>query len=169
MDVIKGHREMGGLVGYEFELTHLTDEHARFVVEEWSKVHLSRAAKDESEMDYVGIVDSDWDRFCAYSQVMASVEKSVLDTLSPEEIAELKTIYYIGRERLFSEVYEKHLEGALKAHHLATSLAGEIRYLMTKTNLLDALACGVEILGRRRLAAELRFLRPVLRTAVDFL
>jgi hypothetical protein len=31
---------------------------------------------------------------------------------------------------------------------------------MTKTNLLDALTRGFEILGRRRLAAELRAMRP---------
>jgi hypothetical protein len=156
VDVIKGHREMGSLVGYEFELTYLTDEHARFVIEEWSKAHLPRTADDHSEMGYP---NRNWDGFRAYFGTLAAAEKSVIETLLPEEIADLETVFYIGRERLFSETYGERLKATLKEHCLA-NLASEVHHLMTKTNLLDALARGIEILGRRRLAAELRGMRP---------
>ncbi len=162
VDVIKGHREMGGLVGYEFELAHLADEHARLAIEEWSNAHPPRLAGNDLGIDYF---DHDWDKMSAHFQIIAAAGKSVLDTLSPEEIADLETIFYIGRERLFCEVYDKRLEATLKEHRLAGDLAGEVHHMMTKPNLLDALARGIEILGRRRLAAELRALRPDLTAA----
>ncbi|TPK84169.1 DUF3775 domain-containing protein [Mesorhizobium sp. B2-4-13] len=154
VSIIKGHREAGSLVGFEFKLAHLTDEHAKFVIEEWIKAH---PATDRGEFDYF---NRDWDRFRKSMGDMAAAVKSVTDTLSPEEIADLETIFYIGRERMYCEGYDEQVKATLSEHRVAGNLMEEVRHLLTKTNLLDALVRGTEILGRRRLASELRALRP---------
>lgn len=157
VDIIERHRKMGSLLGHEFSLTYLTDDHALFVVREWSKIHPPRTGGDDLVIDFFDPARIRRSR--GERKARELVIESVLSALSPEEIADLETIFYIGRERYFCEVYERGLTGALKAQAGCDPLAS-VAHLMSKMNLLDALARGVEILGRPSLAASLRSLRP---------
>lgn len=156
IDIIKNHREMGSLVGCEYELAHLTDVHAIFVIEEWSKVHPHRPAGDDLGMDYF---NRDLAEIIEYRERVSGVVRAVVANVSLEEIADLETIFYIGRERHFCEQYTQRLEAVLKKLKNGGNLAVEVHHLISKTNLLDEVSRGMEILGRRSLAAKLRALR----------
>jgi hypothetical protein len=157
VEVIKRHREMGSLLGKEFPLTYLTDAHAILVIEKWSQAHPPRSTNIERGMDaLVSAFEEGRDYFSA----KAAVIQAVLEQLSPEEIDDVEAIYYIGRERWFCESYAERLEAAREQRLSSGDLPVKVNHLMTKTNLLECMACGIEILGRRRLAAQLRAMRP---------
>jgi hypothetical protein len=158
IDVIEGNREMGSLVGCEFRLAHLTDEHAEAVINEWSKVHPPRKSEDDLVVDLHDW--RDWDKMKEGWRALAAASKAILSILPSEEIADLETIFHIGREDAFCEVYDRLLRDTLTRHGNEGDLSCLVRYLLAKTSLLDAMARGVEILGRRRLAERLRGLRP---------
>lgn len=160
VDIIKNHREMGGLIGIEFNLAHLTDEHARQLIDEWSKVHPLHPAVEIICTDYF---DRDWDKMRKDIERAQAANEAVLRLLSPAEIADLETVYYIGRERIFCEHYERQIQVTLEKYRLRTDNKPQVAHLMAKTNLLHEVAQGMDILGRRRLAAELRAKRPDLK------
>ena len=95
-----------------------------------------------------------------YRDSIKSTVNAVIEKLTPEEIADLESMFYIGRERQFCERYEEQFERTAKKHIYAGNLAIDVYHLMSKTNFLEELSRGIEILGRRRLASELRALRP---------
>ncbi len=158
LDVIQKHRELGGVIGIEFDLAYLTDEHAHLVVTEWSKVHTPRCGEEANEFDYW---DRDWDKFREGQIVRRAAEETVAVALTPEEIADLETIFYLGRDGRFGfcEQYEDRLATRLKLtdHNKALHAVSDI---MSKTNLLMELIRGLRKLGRNRLADELQSLRP---------
>lgn len=155
---IERHREMGGLIGLEFPFAYMTDEHALFVAQEWSKLHPPRAESEDLSVDYF-----DTARLRSMNErgkVRTAVFEAVIATLSLEETADLETIFYVGRDAFPCEFYEKRLTVALRRQAVAGELAASVNHLLSKTNLLEALARGSDILGRRNLAASLRALRP---------
>lgn len=160
VDIIKNHREMGGLIGIDFNLVHLTDEHARQLIDEWSKVHPLHPAVETICTDYL---DRDREKMRKHIESAQATNEAVLHLLSPDEIADLEAIYYIGRERIFCEHYEMQLQVTLEKYRLKTDHKPQVAHLMSKTNLLHEVAQGMDILGRPRLAAELRAKRPDLK------
>jgi hypothetical protein len=136
----------------------LTDEHAEAVINEWSKVHPPRKSEDDLVVDLHDW--RDWDKMKEGWRALAATSKAILSILPSEEIADLETIFHIGREDAFCEVYDRLLRDTLTRHGNEGDLSCLVRYLLAKTSLLDAMARGVEILGRRRLAERLRGLRP---------
>src|SRR5262249_17784361 len=95
-----------------------------------------------------------------YGKNRLAIVEAMRATLSFEEIADLETIFYIGRDAFPCEFYEKRLTTALRRQAVRGEVAASVNHLLSKTNLLEALARGAEILGRRNLAARLRALRP---------
>lgn len=162
IDIIKNHRGMGSLLGTEFALTYLTDEHAQFVIQEWSKIHPPRGDEEDLGLDYFDT--SRFHRLGEERDTREAAIAAVIAKLSAKEIADLETIFYIGRERFFCEVYDQRLKSTLKAQASGDVLES-VAHLMSKMNVLDALARGVEILGRPSLATNLRALRPDLTRA----
>jgi hypothetical protein len=89
------------------------------------------------------------------SKIAARVNKSVVDRLSTEEIADLETIYYMGRDKVFAEHYQSFLERTAKAQRVTGNLVSRVHSLMEKTNFLTSLDRGLRRLGRPSLAERL--------------
>jgi hypothetical protein len=158
LDIIQANREMGSVLGLEFALAHLSDQNALFVVEQWCMRHPVRKPRDNLGLDYFG--ERDRETIVENRRVAQDVNQRVVEALTPDEIADLEVIFYIGRERLFCESYEAKLSSTQKEHRLVGNLLGEVDHLMEKTNFLEAVARGITILGRPALARKLLEIRP---------
>ena len=163
VDQVKRNREMGVMIGLEKNLVHLSDQNALFVVEQWSKRHPARAAGDDLGTDY--FAEPDWDAISEHGQIARDVNQAVCKALTPDEVADLETIFYIGRDRVFCEEYEGLLELTREKHRLGGHLAEEVNHLMEKTNFLICFAAGIAKLGRPSLSSQLMGIRPDLASA----
>jgi hypothetical protein len=150
VDVITGNREMRCLIGLKTSLAHLSDQNALFVVGQWASLYPARLVGGGLRFVHVGEIG--WDDPVAEDQIIAKIA----EVLTPDEIADLETIYYIGRDAQFCEHYEQNLESTREQHRANGDLAMELNHLMDKTNFQEALASGVSKLGRPDLADELR-------------
>jgi hypothetical protein len=156
LDLIQRNREMGSRLGLEFPLAYLSDEQAVAAVQLWSRRHPPRPESDGA-IDYFA---RDWDKVIAQRKVNFEVNEEVLRLLSPEALADLEVIFYIGRERLFSEWYAPRLTATLKRYTLEKTPQEPVANLMGKMNLFTCLVRGMRILGRPSLAERLLKLRP---------
>lgn len=150
LNIIKQHRELGSFIGIEFPLEFLTDEHALYVISEWKKAH---PRQNSDKMEFTNIAASAFEEYFA---VKAAVCKAVLQSLSSDEIADLYSIFTIGRERCFCEYYDETLSETRKRCQKEDELPEMVNYLITKSCLPEDLAQGLEVLGRLKLAAEIR-------------
>ncbi len=80
--------------------------------------------------------------------------------IESDELADLETIFYLGRERLFGEHYAERLAQTKREHAVNVDPRGELHHLTSKGNLASAVAEGVSRLGRPSLAAQIRAWRP---------
>jgi hypothetical protein len=154
VNVIKVNRELKAVVGVETNLVHLSDDTALFVVEQWRRLH---PVNDEGEDVVLDCFDMK--RFEGMRERLA-LEKEVYDVLmsrlSPEEIADLHAVFYLGRNKEFSEYYEAMLERFKGQHALEKDLYSQIDQMMAKTNFLQAFRDGAARLGRLGLAERLK-------------
>lgn len=89
-------------------------------------------------------------------QTVAEVNAAITAALTPDKIADLHAIFYLGRDNRFCEHYDRLLEQAREQHRVANDLLSAVNHLMDKTNFRNAFAKGVARLGRPILAEELR-------------
>ena len=153
LDVIKANREMKALVGGETSLHFLPDDLLVWVVRQWRKRHPRREPNDDAT-----IVKFDKRTFEAMredARIMGEVVSAVEKRLTNEQIAELQTIYYLGRDRWFPEFYNEEVEMTIRQHTVENDLRKQIRHLMTKTNFLEAIIAALPRLGRPSLAARI--------------
>jgi hypothetical protein len=154
VDAIKTNRELRAAVGAETALAHLSDDTALFVVEQWRRLH---PVKDDGED--LGVDYFDMARFDAMKEHLA-LEKDVYGILAsrlgPEEIADLQTVYYLGRNKEFPEAYEALLGRFKQQQAVENDLFAQINQVMEKTNFLLEFRHGAARLGRLRLAERLR-------------
>lgn len=153
-DVIKKSPEMRLKIGLQSDLAYLTDAHAVFAIEQWALRHPPKAPGNPLGLDYFASraqLRTMLDR----TEVAGPVNDAIIATLSPDEIADLATIFQIGREKWFGEHYAEDLERTRKRHALGDSLWEPVNYLTEKTNLRDAVVRGMTILGRPDLAATI--------------
>lgn len=153
---IQDNREMAAIVGIENDLLHLTDDDVIWVVEQWRRIH---PVRDENEN--VGLILDYFDvsRFEGMKERLAleaQVIKAVKNRLSADALADLEAIFYVERDRIFTEYYPRRVDQALGKHAAADDPEQEIRHLIEKTNLLECLQRGVAKLGRLALAERLR-------------
>ncbi|MBZ9940133.1 DUF3775 domain-containing protein [Mesorhizobium sp. BR1-1-13] len=151
LNVIKTNREMKALLGEETALYHLSDDNVLFVAEQWRLRHRRR----EGGRNSLGFDYSDPERFAEMakeSRFAASLNQNVVEKLSSEEVADLQTIYYMGRDKVFAEHYQSVLERTAKTQRLASDPVLSVNHLMEKTNFLTSLAAGIRRLGRPSLA-----------------
>lgn len=64
-------------------------------------------------------------------------------------------MFYLDRDRVFSEYYEKMIAANLREHKTAADTRAAILHLMEKTNLLQCLQGAARKLGRLTLAGHL--------------
>jgi hypothetical protein len=89
-----------------------------------------------------------------YREVAGAIETR----LSPEALADLEAMFYLDRDRMFSEHYEWMVEYVLKEHAAAKGPTEQISRLMEKTNFLMCLQSAAAKLGRLGLAERLKAL-----------
>lgn len=164
LKVIEHHREMGVLIGLEFPLAHLSDTQTMFVIGEWTKVHPVRPPSADTDLGVDYFSKRDWAKQKARYATQAAVQKVLLDALTPDELADLEAIYYLGRGREFSESYVEMIAHAKASHPGADDRRDAVAHLMQKTNLAYCLAVGAERLGRPSLAQQIRSARPDVTT-----
>jgi hypothetical protein len=150
LNMIQAHREMGAEIGLSYQLAHITDEHAKLVIEEWLKRHPPQTELGFEPFSMRNI--KAWDES---HRIDRQVNEAIRDALSDEEIADLEVIFYLGRDRQPTEFYESSLARVLKKHALYADPLVAINHLMSKINFLRCFARGVERLGRPDLAGEL--------------
>jgi hypothetical protein len=153
---IRNSRPLAARVGLETELKHLGDEKAVAVLERWAQAHPQHAdSLDELGTDYFSC---DWDKV-AHARQAVELDEAVLQLLNLEELSDLQVLFYVGRDQVYGEHYDEELTRTVTKHRTEKSLSRAIHHLMSKTNLLDAVADGARAVGRPTLAAKLPAIR----------
>ncbi len=156
LHTIQGNREMAAIVGIENDLIYLTDDDVMWVAEQWRRVH---PVRDENENDGMGLDYFDASRFEGMQErlaLYAQVIEAIKGRLSADALADLEAIFYIERDRIFTEYYPQRVDQARKEHAVANDPEQEIRHLVEKTNLLQCLQRGAAKLGRPMLSERLK-------------
>lgn len=155
LDRIQDCRETRSILGLESPLVHLTDDDITFVVQQWRSLHPSiERDQDDSELDYF-----DPKRLSAMREDGArrkAAVDAISERLSASKLAELETMFYLDRDRVFVEEHEAEAERRVKGHAIASDPKGEILHLMEKINFLACLQSAAQRLGRLALAERLR-------------
>jgi hypothetical protein len=158
INVIERSREMRCLIGLESSLTHLSDQSALFTVEQWARLHPARRVSEAPGIRHLREIDME--AVVEHGRIAGEVNGEILRALTPDEIADLETIYYLGRDNRFCEHYESMLESTKQQHRATDDLAMEVDHLIEKTNFQEAVAHGVSKLGRPDLATRLLRIEP---------
>ena len=141
---------MKALLGGETTLHFLPDELLIWVVQQWRKLHPCRELNDVP-----AVVKFDEKALTARieaSRIYREMSAAVETRLTSQQVAELQTIYYLGRDEWFPEFYDQQIERTIEEH---ASTSEYIGHLMEKTNFLRALTRALPRLGRPSLAARL--------------
>lgn len=156
LNVIKTNREMKAILGSETDLLHISDDSIVWVIEQWRKLHPPRSAGDESGIDYFDPARFEGieERFALEREVIAALQEQ----LTIDEFADLEAIFYLGRDRWFSEHYEEYVDGVKKEYAVEPDPRVKIAHLMEKTNFLTAACEGLTKLGRLSLTERLAHL-----------
>lgn len=155
IDAIRKSRPLAASVGLEASLKYLSDEKAMEVLRLWVEANLLKEQSDDLGLNYF---DHDLEKYKEWANKTKRLDDAVREMLSVEEFADLETLYYLGRDRVYGEYYEHLLNKAVLAFGRNVASVN-IHHLMSKTNLLEAVADGVEKAGRTSLAERLRVLR----------
>jgi hypothetical protein len=153
LDVIKQNREMKALIGAESDLLHLSDDKIAWVIEQWRKVRPPREGDALHAFDYFG--DRIFEEMKEHSHAQAEVIAALQKHLTKDEVAELETIFYLGRDGWFPEGYDKYVTGVKRKQAVEKDSREQIAHLMEKTNFLTAVTKALSRLGRVSLSSKL--------------
>jgi hypothetical protein len=155
LDVIQSNREMKAIIGLETELLHISDDEIVWVVEQWRRLHPSQKDEDDGSLGIKlsdpAILEAMLEHSAVQQEVLAEVEKRI----TGDKLAEIDAMFYLSRDKLFSEHYEQRVERARKKHVAANNPKAQIAHLMTKTNFLHCVQQSAHKLGRLPLARQL--------------
>ena len=88
----------------------------------------------------------------------SDVKEILLAALANDEIADIDTVFYIGRDNQFSEHYDTMLAANKREHEVQGDRWIALYHVMSKTNFAQGLADGMDRLGRPDLASRVRAL-----------
>ncbi|WP_022699907.1 DUF3775 domain-containing protein [Oceanicaulis alexandrii] len=147
-------RELNQLIGEPRQLFHLTDEHAELVIKQWCRLHPNR----ESKGDIVGIdyLQRSHEEMVARREEEREVYANLLEALSNDEIADIDTLFYMGRDVRYGEHYEAMLEANKREHDITNDRMVSLSHVLSKTSFAHELAKGLDRVGRSDLAEHLR-------------
>lgn len=149
--IIEAHRELGALIGIQFNPVYLNPDSIGMAIQQWQFRHPARDAND------LGIDYFDPGRFealQAYLQVAQEVNKALIEKLSVDQLAELRALFYLGRNKVESEYYPRLLEQERRL--MAQDAMKTVDHLMAKTNFRVCLADGLDRIGCTTLALSVR-------------
>ena len=153
LDKMQEARELKAALGVETPLVHLTDDKAIFLAEQWKIIHPPREPSD------LGIDFFDPDRFeklFENDEQEKEALKKIEAEITVDELADAETIFYLARDRGYTEYYEEALERKKREFQARNDISAEIRDLTQKTSFLMMLEAGVRKLGRLALAERLQ-------------
>lgn len=150
---IQETRELAGLIATESDLVHLTDQKAKFLLEQWEKLHPPLGPDEAPNLDYFG--ERDWDAIMKRRTAEVQVIAEIIEEFSEEEFADAETIFYLARDGVFAEFYEKLLERKKAEFRVQGNFPLKIHDLMSKTNFRRCFVKGLRTVGRLGLSARL--------------
>jgi hypothetical protein len=148
---IEKHREFSANIGLEIPLQALTTDVVRKVVLEAYEVQ-----KVRRERRCLGLHER-----MQLDNPVSLVFSKLKDALSKEVIADINSLFYLSRDRYFSEKYEMTYLSHLKEFEGLTGsrLIGEknqsFNHVFSKTNFLDEFLGGLRLVGQITLVDEL--------------
>lgn len=151
---IEGTRELAALIGIESSLLYVSDDDVVWVIEQWRRLHPVREpAAEETGIDYFDFarLKGVQERGRLYREVIDNLS----DRLDAGKLADLEVMFYLERDRCFSEYYEELVSRKLKEHAAAGRPKEEMRHLLEKTSLLQHVRGSAKRLGRIKLADRL--------------
>lgn len=83
------------------------------------------------------------------------VISEINERIKADELADIEAMFYLARDHIFSEHYERRIETARKEHAAQKDAPAEIAHLISKTNFLACLQQSALKLGRLQLAKKL--------------
>ena len=151
---IQEGRELKLLIGVQSELAHLTDEHVELVVEQWCRLHPDREPKnDDLGLDYFG---RNFEELFNKDDATEEVMSLLLNRLSHDEIADIDTLFGMGRDVRYGEHYEAMLADNKRAHAVTNDLWVNLNHVLSKRSFAHEFAKGLERVGRPDLAQTVR-------------
>lgn len=158
LNVIQRHPQMGAMLGMEFELAHLSDEHAIFAAQLSRTLHPRLADIRRRGQVIIAPQKRSLKEIQQNQAALDAAVSQLVERLSADALADLETLYQMGRASAWPETYADRLADT-KAEHALQPSPGEFpAYLLGKGNLVEAVSVSVAQLGRPRLAEVLRSL-----------
>ncbi len=154
LDAIQGNREMKAILGVETNLLHISDDEVVWIVDQWRRLHPERNERDAGPEIRSGrefTIDVLLKDAATWKEVVTEMEMRITGC----KLAEIEAMFYLGRDRLFTEYYEQRIERARREHLAADDPIEEIGHLMDKTNFLRCVQEAAMRLGRLSLADRL--------------
>ena len=164
LTVIQEARELKTLIGIETPLVYLSADALAEIAVRWLKTTPPAAA--DAEPTIIEAADIDFEELVHHGQAAAVLDRWALERLSVEEFADLQTIFYVGRDRLFGELYERVLERTVAAHRVQTCRIMLVHDILSKTNFIDGLIAGLRRVGQPTLATRIKLLQDEARPDV---
>ncbi|MCZ4279986.1 hypothetical protein O4H49_04300 [Kiloniella laminariae] len=159
LDKILINREMCTNIDIEHELLHIRDDRALFLIQQWLQIHPPRAPGFRLPPNNYSSKE------CRRAQeARHSVIKKIENHFSIDELADFETIFYLARDKIYTELYEQEFEIKRKEyskHNKDKNLAQEIHGLLTKTNFATYFSIGTSILGRPSLSRKINELTQI--------
>ncbi len=155
LDRIQQGRETRAILGVESQLLNLTDDEILWVTQQWRRIHPAREPDEDAEgLDYFD--PGRWETMKALGAALRKVVEAIEAQLAPEALADLEAMFYLGRDRVFSEYYERMVAQARKEHAAAKDPKAKISHLLEKTNFLMCLQGAALKLGKLALSERLK-------------
>jgi hypothetical protein len=154
LDKIQKSREMKAILGVETLLLHITDNEIVFVIKEWRKIHPNEKKSTGELISAIELIGNMESHIDTKNEVLTTIK----DRLSKEAVADLETIFYLGRDGFYSEYYEREVENRQKNLKKKNDHTAITHHLIKKTNLLQSLNKAAIKLGRLTLHEELNTL-----------
>ncbi|MEI9996397.1 MAG: hypothetical protein WDM91_17500 [Rhizomicrobium sp.] len=149
IDAIKGSREMRTMLGTETPLLYISDEKIEAVISKWNGLRRHNVGSG-----FLG--DARKIEWHAGAEDRRKIINDLCAMLTPEELADLHAVFYLGRDRsFFPENYEAEADRVLHQIKARSDFVSDAVYLFDKGNLQSALAIGLLKLGRLTLARKL--------------
>lgn len=148
LNKIQESRELKSVLGVETQLLHISDEEAALVISEWRRLHPAREDKEDIGTDYFSPVRLK--RSKGYVKDNGQIITGLAERLGSDAVADLEAIFYIARDKVFSEHYEESARRFQREAHDGN--VQRLSHLLSKTNFGQAFIAGVRMLGRPSLA-----------------
>jgi len=153
--LIEHHYEFSKLIGIESPLNYAKEEDFVIFFEISNKLHTDeKSNKDSLGTDYFSRFDTDAgiQQIIEYSDLSALCTQECIDKISQHSMADIATIFELGRKHTYCEYYQKHLKNIEEEFTSYSSntedYSRKVGHILEKTNAKEAILNGLEILGQ---------------------